>query len=119
MDCPLKYFGQTGRTFNTRYKEHIHDIGSNNGKTGYLNHILNKGHTSGTMQDTMEIITLIRKGKYLNTLEKYHIYKASKDNLNMNDTHIDTHNPIFETLHEIYTRQQYTHLPHSPPTPHH
>jgi hypothetical protein len=26
MDCPLKYIGQTGRTFNTRYKEHIHDI---------------------------------------------------------------------------------------------
>jgi hypothetical protein len=67
------------------------------------------------MQDTMEIITQGRKGKYLNTLEKY-IYKASKDNLNMNDTHIDTHNPIFKTLHEIYTRQQYTHLPHSPPT---
>jgi predicted helicase len=29
MDCPLKYVGQTGRTFNTRYKEHIHDIISN------------------------------------------------------------------------------------------
>jgi hypothetical protein len=58
----------------------------------------------------MEIITIRRKGKYLNTLEKYHIYKVSKDNLNMNDTHIDKHNPIFETLHEIYTRQQNTEL---------
>jgi hypothetical protein len=25
LDCPLKYVGQTGRTFKTRYKEHIHD----------------------------------------------------------------------------------------------
>jgi hypothetical protein len=49
----------------------------------------------------MEIITLGRKGKYLNTLEKCHIYKVSTDNLNVNDTDIDTHNPIFETLHEI------------------
>jgi hypothetical protein len=69
MDCPLKYVGQTGRTFKTRYKEHIHDIRSNKGNTGYSNHILNAGHTYGTMQDTMEIITLGRKGKYLNTLK--------------------------------------------------
>jgi hypothetical protein len=27
----------------------------------------------------------------------------------MNDTHIDKHKPIFETLHEIYTRWQHTH----------
>jgi hypothetical protein len=47
----------------------------------------------------MEIITG-RKGKYLNTLEKYHIYKISRDNLHMNDTHTDTHNPIFEAVHE-------------------
>jgi hypothetical protein len=34
MDCPLKYIGQTGRTFNTRYKEHIHDIRSNSSNSG-------------------------------------------------------------------------------------
>jgi hypothetical protein len=111
IDCPLKYVGQTGRTFNKRYKEHVHDIRSNNSNTGYSNHILNTGHTYGTMQDTMEIITLGKKGRYLNALEKYHIYKASRDNISMNDTHIDTHNPIFETLYRIYTQQQNTHSP--------
>jgi hypothetical protein len=49
----------------------------------------------------MEIITTGRKGKYLNTLERYHIYEINWDNLNMNDTHMDTHDPIFEALHEI------------------
>jgi hypothetical protein len=39
LDCPLKYVGQTGRTFNTRYKEHIHAIRSNNVNSGYSNHI--------------------------------------------------------------------------------
>jgi hypothetical protein len=102
--CPLKYVGPSGRTFNTRYKEHIHDIRSNNSNTGYLNHISNTGHTYGTIADTMEIITIGRKGKYLNTLQKYHIYKISRDNLHINDTHIDTHNPILEVLHKIYTR---------------
>jgi hypothetical protein len=51
MDCPIKYVGQTGRTFNTRYKEHIHDIRSNNSHSGYSNHILNTGHAYGTITD--------------------------------------------------------------------
>jgi hypothetical protein len=57
LGCPLKYVGQTGRTFKTRYKEHIHDIKSNNSNSGYSNHILNNGHAYGTIEDTMESIT--------------------------------------------------------------
>jgi hypothetical protein len=100
MDCPMKYIGQTGRTFNTRHTEHIHDIRSNNSNSGYSNHILETGHAYGTVTDTMDIITTGRKGKHLNTLERYYIYKTSMENLHMNDTHIDKHNPIFEALQE-------------------
>jgi hypothetical protein len=104
MDCPLKYVGQTGRTFNTRYKDHIHDIRSNNSNTGYANHILNTGHTYGTITDTMETMKTERKGRYLNT-ERYYIYEISKDNLHMNNTNINIHNPIFKALHRIYIKQ--------------
>jgi hypothetical protein len=52
----------------------------------------------------MESITTRKKGKYLNTLERYHIYEISRENLHMNNTYIDTHNPIFEALHGMYTR---------------
>jgi hypothetical protein len=55
MDCPLKYVGKTGRTFNKRYKEHIHDIRTNISNTGYTNHILNTGHTNRTMTDTSQM----------------------------------------------------------------
>jgi hypothetical protein len=55
MECPRRYVGQTGTN---RYKEHIHHIRSNNSNTGYSNHILNTGHTYGTITDTMEIITI-------------------------------------------------------------
>jgi hypothetical protein len=55
----------------------------------------------GTITDSMEIIARERKGKHLNTLEKYHIYEVSKKNLHMNDTNIDTYNPIFEELYNI------------------
>jgi hypothetical protein len=100
LDCPLKYIGQTGRTFNIRYKEHIHAIRNNNNNSVYSNHILNTGHTYGTIKDTMDIIRKGEKGKHLNTLEKYYIHRISKNNLQMNDTY----NPIFETLHDLYTR---------------
>jgi hypothetical protein len=45
----------------------------------------------------MGIIRTHRKGKRLNTLEKYHINKISKDNLKMNDTDTDTHNPSIQS----------------------
>jgi hypothetical protein len=99
----VKYIGQTGSAFNARYKEHIHDIRSNSSNSGYSNHILNAGHTYRTIADTMEIITTGRTGKYLNTLEKYNIYQINRDNLHMNNTYIDTYNPIFKALHKIYT----------------
>jgi hypothetical protein len=58
----------------------------------------------------MDIIKTEKKGKHLNTLEKYHKYKISKDKLHMNDIYIDTYNPIYETLHQIaaHTPQPFT-----------
>jgi hypothetical protein len=55
----------------------------------------------------MYIIETAKKGKDLNTLEKYHMHRLSRDKLLMNDTHIDTHNLIFETLRELNTRRQH------------
>jgi hypothetical protein len=54
-DCSIKYVGQTERTLNPRYKEHIYDIKSNNRNKGYSRHILHTGHTYGPMEDTMAL----------------------------------------------------------------
>jgi hypothetical protein len=106
LDCPLRYIGQTGRTFKIRYKEHIQAIRNQNSNSGYSNHILNTGHTYGTITDTMDIIRKGRKGRHLNTLEKYHIYKISKANVHLNNTH----NPIFQVIHKIYYRWKHMHI---------
>jgi hypothetical protein len=37
-DCPLEYIGQTGRSFNIRYKEHISAIKHNKDTTAYTKH---------------------------------------------------------------------------------
>jgi hypothetical protein len=106
LDCPLRYIGQTGRTFKIRYKEHmcIQAIRNNNGNSGYSNHILNTGHTYETITDTMDVIRNGRKGRHLNTLEKYYIYRISKTNVHLNDIYNETQNPIFQEIYEIYNR---------------
>jgi hypothetical protein len=99
-ELPLKYIRQTGRSFNARYEEHICDIRHNSSNSGYSNHILNTGHSYGSIRNTMKIIKAERKGKHLNTLEGYHIQRISKEGLHMNYIHIEARNPVFETLHE-------------------
>jgi hypothetical protein len=54
--------------------------------------------------DTMDVIRIGRKSRHLNTLERYHIYKAYKNSLHMNDIYIEAHNPIFQTVHELCDR---------------
>jgi hypothetical protein len=109
MDCPLKYIGQTGRTFYTTYEEHIQAIRNNNCNSGYSNNIVSTGHTYWSITNTMNIIRTQKKAKHLNTLEKYHIHKISKSRLHMNDPYVDIYNPIFETLQELNIRWQRTH----------
>jgi hypothetical protein len=45
----------------------------------------------------MNVITTGRKSKHLYTLENQHTYKITKNNLHINDTHIEAHNRIFQT----------------------
>jgi hypothetical protein len=80
MDCPIKYTGQTGRAFYTRYKEHIQAIRNKKGNSGYSNRILNIGYAYGSILDAMKIVKIEKKGKHLNTLEKIlHIKLVTTD----------------------------------------
>jgi hypothetical protein len=100
-ECPLKYIGQMGRTFNTRSEEHMYNIKSNSSSRGYSKHILDARHSYNTIENTMEVLKIGQKGTYLNTLEKYYIYKTNETGLLMNDMNTDEHNPISEELHKI------------------
>jgi hypothetical protein len=66
--------------------------------------MLSMGHAYGSITDTTNIMKTEKKGKYLNTLEKYHVYKVSRKRLQISDANIDVYNPIFETLQELNTR---------------
>jgi hypothetical protein len=82
--------------FNARYKEHIHAIRSNNSNSTYSNHILNY------IWHNNRYYGCHKKRKERQTLK--HLRKVHRDSLHMNDTHIEAHNPIFQTVHELYDR---------------
>jgi hypothetical protein len=63
-ECPLRYIGQTGRTFKDRYKEHIQAIRTNKHTSKYAQHILDTGHAYGTIEETMDIIQTTKKVIY-------------------------------------------------------
>jgi hypothetical protein len=58
----------------------------------YAQHILDTQHAYATMEDTLDILHIERKGPLMNTLERFHIYKLSKENMHMNHTYGDMYN---------------------------
>jgi hypothetical protein len=60
------------------------------------------------MQETLEILQIVHKGRLIDTIEKYHIYKANSIGMKLNATHANNKNPIFEITHNHHlTRNQY------------
>jgi hypothetical protein len=114
-DCELKYIGQTGRAFRTRYKEQIREIKTNGQKSKYAQHILETTHEYGKIEQIMEILHIERKGRMLNAMESYHIYELTKQNLQMNEALTDSHNQIYHTLIKIsqHTKSQPLTHPHT------
>jgi hypothetical protein len=83
--CLLKYIGQTGINFRTRFKEHIHAIRTNKTTSEYAQHILETGHSYGNTEDTLNILHHENKGPLMNACEQYHIHRLTKDNIQLND----------------------------------
>jgi hypothetical protein len=48
---------------------------NNKSTLGCVQRILDTGHAYGKMNDIMNIMKIQEKGKHLNTLEKYQMYK--------------------------------------------
>jgi hypothetical protein len=102
--CSSSYIGQTGRSFKVRFKEHVSDITHNRCKTGYSQHILKYGHERAHSITELEILERQNKGLFLNSLEKFHIFKCKKENKLLNDIQFDINNPIYEVIEQFNPR---------------
>ena len=69
-----KFFnGQTGRSFKTRYTEHIKAFTQPLIKSNLAEHIFNTHHAYTNIETNLEILRNLSKGPKLNTTEQYEI----------------------------------------------
>jgi hypothetical protein len=74
-DRPQKYVGQTGRTFRTRFKEHIRNTKDIIQNSKFVQHILHTKHEYEIMEKTIKILHTEKHGQMLqvDTYERFHI----------------------------------------------
>jgi hypothetical protein len=101
--CLGRYIGQTGWTFKTRFIEHIRDIKNNGQHSKSAQHITDTGHECDTMENTMRILHMEKKGQTLNAYERLYICEARKQGLQLNDTLSEGHNAIYDTTLAAYS----------------
>jgi hypothetical protein len=106
----MNYVGQTGSTFRIRFAEHFRDYKYNTNKSNFAQHLLDNKHSIGLIEDAMKVLYKTNKGKLMNTMEKYYIYKETQMNNQINGRNTAKHNIIFDTLvHESASRARTTH----------
>jgi hypothetical protein len=115
-DCNKAYIGQTGRSFNERFKEHKYAFKTNSHMSNYAKHILEHSHSFRPIQDTMQILQYQGKGIHLNTVEQFHIYVKFSKNNHLNDEHTISPNKIFDALLKPQQPAQLHPPPPPPPT---
>lgn len=99
-DCNGVYVGQTGRSFETRYKEHRAAFRNRRPeRSHFAKHLLDSGHQIHDSH-TYKILHTCEKGRQLNILEQLEIYKnRNNSNVTLLNDQIDlTHSPLIQTV---------------------
>jgi len=96
--CNKKYVRQPGWPFHVRFIEHFRDYKYANNKSKFAQHLLEEGHSFGPIDELMDTIHLANKGRMLDTLERFYIYKETQRNSQINDKLTVRSNTIFEAL---------------------
>jgi phosphopentomutase len=94
----MKYVGQTPQPFRIRFSEHFRDYKHNNDKSKLAVHLLENKHAVGPIGNIMTVFYRTDKGKLMDTIEKFHIYKITQSNSQINDKNTVKPNIIFERL---------------------
>jgi hypothetical protein len=96
--CHKKYVGQTGRPFNLRFREHYRDYKYANNKSKFAQHIIEEGHSFGPIDNIMDIIHIANKGRMLDALEKFYIYRKTQLGTQINNKLTVQANSVFEAI---------------------
>jgi hypothetical protein len=92
-------------TLRSIYSAYFHSIASygiifwgKSQKSRFAQHLLETGHSTGPIDSIMEIIHPTNKGRQMDTIEKFHIYKITYDNIQINDKNTSKPNAMFDTI---------------------
>ena len=96
--CEKFYIGQTGRTFNKRYKEHLPKGNLANITSNFARHLVEMNHDYENFDTDCTPLHICRKGRVMDTLEEYEIYRAHKLHSNniLNDKLCFTINTLYD-----------------------
>ena len=97
-DCNMKYVRQIGRSFPIRFQEHYQDFKYNNNKSKFTMHLIDNHHSTGHIDDIMEILHITYKGRSMDTIDKYYIYKETKNCNQINDKNTVIPNKIYDVV---------------------
>ena len=97
-DCGKAYVGQTVRSFRTRFREHLRDYRYKTGNSKFAQHLREQNHSFHPINSVMDLLEILKKGAMMDTLERYHIYKVTNLENQINDKSTATCNILFDTL---------------------
>lgn len=106
-DCDKIYIGQTGRSFEKRFKEHL-PRATKSQKSNFAEHLVNENHNYTDISNNLKALHICSKGRTMTTLENYEIYKATKTRPQdlLNDKSTLQSNVLFETLIQLDRNRQ-------------
>jgi len=74
----MKHTGQTGRAFNTRFRERLHDSKNGYVKSRFAQQLLENRHAIGPIDDIMDTLFLTNKGRLMDAVESFYIFRETK-----------------------------------------
>jgi hypothetical protein len=94
----MKDIGQTGRSLQKRLQEYFHGFKYNKYKSKFAAYLPENQHSTGPINEIMEILYTTSKGQLMDTIEKSYIYKETRKTNQINDTNTVKPNAIFDTI---------------------
>jgi hypothetical protein len=92
----MKYVGRTGRSFRTGFQERYRDFRYSSAGSGFAAHLLEGQRLIGRINDIMEILHITREARAMDTTERCHIYKETKNGNQINDKNTMKPNSIMK-----------------------
>lgn len=77
-DCDTHYIGQTGRTFQERFKEHIASKKHENNRAALAEHLVDNLHSRTSIKESMSVFHKLNKENTIKIIEECEIYRHDR-----------------------------------------